>query len=136
MEKHILLTPLTYGGVEITEINLDLDSLSVIDLEKCERQTRAIFKASKTVFTGVIEMNKTYQSLIAAKASGLAIDVIRSLSARDYTQVCLLVMNFLLGGDSEEEVDLSNLFKDGKTQTSPTTATPPNLTASNPTSES
>ena len=136
MEIYTLLSPIIYNGEEIKEIMMDLEDLSVTDLEKCERATRNIFKGRKEVFTGIIEMNKTYQSLVAAKASGLHIQLIRSLKGRDFTQICLLVMNFLLGGDSEEDMAVDPLFTTGKTPNLPTTAIPQNLTEYGPHLES
>jgi len=101
MEKHILSKPITFDGKQITEVNLDLDGLSVADLEKAERITRSLLKKRETA--GVIELNKKYQINIAALASGIPYDAFRMMSAKDYTQIGLLVQNFLLGGDSWED---------------------------------
>lgn len=126
MEIVKLSKPLIYEGETINEIKLDLDNLSVIDLERCERQARTMLKRKETM--AVPETSKKYQSCVAAKASGLTIDAIRSLSARDYTAVCLEVMNFLLGGDSEEDDEEENTPKANKAQEkvgkTPTSTTP------------
>ena len=101
MENYIFSKPLEFEGKTYTEINMDLDGLSVDDLERCERQARSMLRRKENM--SVPETNKKYQACVAAKASGMPIEAIRALSGKDYTQVCLLVMNFLLDGDSEED---------------------------------
>ena len=103
MVTYVLSRPITHNGQPLTEISMDLDGLSADDLEKCERIARKML--GKKEFMGIPETNKRYTSVVAAKASGIPIDVIRSMSAKDYTQVCLEVQNFLLDGDSEEEME-------------------------------
>ena len=103
MEKYTLTKPITIDGENITEIILDLEALSVADLERAERQARAMFK--KKEFAAVIELNKKYQICVAAIASGHTVNDLRTLNGKDYTQICLLVSNFLLDGDSEEEME-------------------------------
>jgi|GEM_PF-1006911 len=101
MENYVLKKPITYDGETITEIDFDFDGLSAHDLEKAERIARGLLAKKESM--NVPETNKKYQSCVAAKACGRTVDFIRSLGAKDYTQVCLLVMNFLLDGDSEDE---------------------------------
>jgi len=110
METYVLKKPINYQGETINEIEFDFDGLSAQDLEKAERVARGML--AKKEFMNVPETNKKYQSCVAAKACGCTVDFIRSLGAQDYTQVCLLVMNFLLGGDSEDEEE--NAPKPGK----------------------
>lgn len=121
MEKYTLSKPITIDGENITEIILDLESLSVADLERAERQARAMFK--KKEFAAVIELNKKYQVCVAAIASGYTVSDLRTLNGKDYTQVCLLVSNFLLDGDSEgeelEELENEKARIHGKTPNSP-----------------
>jgi len=109
MEHYVLKKPVTFGGELITEIHLDLDGLSALDLEKAERIARGLLQKKETM--NVPETNKKYQACVAAKASGHTVDFIRSLGGKDYTQVCLLVMNFLLDGDSEDEGDTESKGK-------------------------
>ena len=101
MENYILKKPITFDGEEITEINMDLDDLSRIDLENCEKQARRL--AGKKRLVGLVEFNKDYLACVAAKAAGLKIDAVRSFSGKDYTQICLLVQDFLLDGESDED---------------------------------
>lgn len=118
MEKYTLTKPINYEGEVITEIHMDLEGLSVQNLERAEREARALLTKKESM--QVPETNKKYQACVAAKAAGLPLDVIRSLCGKDYTQICLLVMNFLLDGDSEEEEEEEDQpFRQGKTKTSP-----------------
>ena len=123
MEHYLLKKPVTCDGEVITEIHLDLDGLSAQDLEKAERIARGLLQKKESM--NVPETNKKYQACVAAKACGHTVDFIRSLGAKDYTQVCLLVMNFLLDGDSEDEEETEGNDKatapSGGTPTSKTT---------------
>ena len=101
MEKHILAKPIDYDGRRITEIAMDLDGLSVTDLERAEREAKAM--RTKRESSLMPEFDKKYQACVAATAAGVSVDLIRSLGGKDYTQVCMLVQNFLLDGDSEED---------------------------------
>jgi len=103
MEHYVLKKPTTYDGETITELEFDFDGLSAQDLEKAERIARGLLQKKEPM--NVPETNKKYQACVAAKACGRTVDFIRSLGAKDYTQICLLVMNFLLDGDSEDEED-------------------------------
>jgi len=133
METYVLNKPITFNGETITEINLDLENLSVNDLEKAEKDARK--QLQKKEYMAVPEMNKKYQAQVAAIASGLPIAAIRSLGAKDYTQVCLEVQNFLLDGDSQDpdEESETKTPASGKTSTSTprtTTNQPPTSTVS------
>jgi len=120
MEQYVLKKPITTaGGEQLTEITLNLEDLSVVDLENCEKQAKALLGKKKGM--PVPETNKTYLSCVAAKASGLKLNDIRSFGAQDYTQVCLLVQDFLLDGESEEEEtegEGKQTQKSGKIETS------------------
>lgn len=114
MEKHILAKPIDYDGRRITEIAMDLEGLSVNDLERAEREARAM--RSKKESSLMPDFDKKYQACVAAISAGLPVDLIRSLGAKDYTQICMSVQNFLLDGDSEEEE--TEPPKNGKIQNS------------------
>jgi len=119
MEHYVLKKPIEYDGETITEIDFDFDGLSAQDLERAERVARGLLQKRESM--NVPETNKKYQACVAAKACGRTVDFIRSLGAKDYTQVCLLVMNFLLDGDSEdeeEETEGNQTQKSGKTEIS------------------
>lgn len=101
MERYVLSTPVEFDGETVTEINMDLESLSAGALERAEKQARMMLGKKEQMH--VPETNKKYLSCVAAKAAGAKVDLIKSLSGKDYTQVCLLVQNFLLDGDSDME---------------------------------
>ena len=100
METYVLKRPIAIGnGETLTEICMDLEDLTPVDLESCEKQARIfISKGSKKKYIPVVETNKIYLACVAANASGLTLADIRSLKAQDYTQLCLWVQDFLLDG--------------------------------------
>ena len=112
MEKYTLSKPIIIDGKTVDEIILDLESLSVADLERAERQARASFK--KKEFAAVIELNKKYQINVASIASGYTVADLRNLTGKDYTQICLLVSDFLLDGGSETEEEDEEQQTNGK----------------------
>lgn len=124
MEKYILRRAINYNGETITEINMDLDGLSVEDLEKAEQTARSLIGKKQNIF--MIELNRKYQACVASVASKLPLEAIRSLSGKDYTQVCMLVADFLVDGDWEETESLTggNQNKFGETQTLKTSKIP------------
>ena len=100
MEKHILAKSITHDGEVYKEINFDLEGLKRKDLETAEKITRA--KRGRTP-VAVIELDKIYQINLATMAADVPPDVFELLGAKDYTQICLKVQDFLLAGESEAE---------------------------------
>mgnify|MGYP006924686371 CR=1 FL=1 len=45
----------------------------------------------------MLESSKVYQSILAAKASGVAVDLIQGLPAKEFSRVTGEVQGFLLG---------------------------------------
>lgn len=103
METYKLRKPIDVDGVLIETINMDFDSLSGKDLERCEKQAKMLLGKGKSVQMTVPETNKTYLSCVAAMASGMKAHSILELGAKDYTQITLLVQGFLLDGESDLE---------------------------------
>jgi hypothetical protein len=101
MENYILKKPINFDGEEIKEINLDFDELSYKDLERAEKEARLRLKKKETM--AIPEMNKKYLACVAAIAGGVKAELIFSLKANDFTQITMLVMNFLMDGESEED---------------------------------
>lgn len=135
MERYVLSTPIEFDGEKITEINMDLDGLSAGALERAEKQARMMLGKKEQMH--VPETNKKYLSCVAAKAASVKVDLIKSLSGKDYTQVCLLVQNFLLDGDSdsesEEEQDfITRASSETSKSTTPTKKTPEDGSADSP----
>ena len=98
MEKHVLAKPIAHDGETIVEINFDFENLKRKDLDQAEKITRA--KHGKALIT-VVELNKTYQMYLASMAADVPPAVFELLGAKDYTQIALMVQDFLLSGESE-----------------------------------
>lgn len=79
----------------MTELNLDFDQLTGEDVIKCENQ----YAAMDGVSIFYKEANKTYQAVVAARAAGVPVELIKALKARDFTRVTLRAQNFLIGTD-------------------------------------
>jgi len=88
-----LQTPVEFEGATVSELELDLDSLTGADLIAAERESNG----------PVSEMSKGYQAALAARAAGKPLELIHALKARDFTEVTVRVQGFLLGMDSEGE---------------------------------
>jgi hypothetical protein len=101
MEEYILKKPITFDGSEVKALNLDLDGLTVDKLEKAEQQARVLLGKKESIV--IPALNQKYCACVAAIAAGVKVALVRSLAANDYTQLCMLVQNFLLGGDSDSE---------------------------------
>lgn len=86
-----LSKPVEWEGERVEELNLNLDDLTGIDLEAAERE----WVMSGGV--GMAETSKIYLLAVAARATGKRVEVLRRLSAKDYTKVSVMVQNFLLG---------------------------------------
>jgi len=97
---HVLNKQIAFNGETYTEINFDLDNLRRVDLDTAEKITRA--RHGKTPIV-VIELNKTYQVCLATMAADVPPGVFELLGARDYTQIALMVQDFLLGGESDAQ---------------------------------
>ena len=82
-----------FDDKEHNEINVDFDKLTGADIIAAETETMML---TQSPTSGVLELSKAYQAVIVAKASGLAVDCIMSLSAKDFSKVTLEASNFLL----------------------------------------
>lgn len=91
-----LSKPYKYEDKKISEITFDLDSLTGKDIISAEREASAI--AGKPV----IDVDKTYQVCLIAKAAGVVYDLIVGLPARDFVRVIGPAQDFLLGISAPE----------------------------------
>ena len=97
LEKVIILSrPVNFDGDEIKEINLDFEKLTGEDIERAEMQYNA--ENPQNSLTMVKEMSKGFAAIVAAKAAGVNVGVIRKLSAPDYAKVTMRTALFLMGG--------------------------------------
>lgn len=92
-----LVQPIDFEGECITEIQLDLESLTGADLISAERE------ASPSVQVNLAkELTKEYQVLVAARASKRPKELFLKLGAKDFTRITLTVQNFFVASESAE----------------------------------
>ena len=122
MTTHVLKTPITHDGRTIRELQLDFSKVQGRDLIEVERAVDFLMKDKKQGKSPVAIFNTEYQACVAARAALLPVDVIFSLSGSDFTQICLLTLNYLLGveGNTGDEAghgdaDIVITIKDIKT---------------------
>lgn len=90
-EKAIFDSPITFEDKEYKELVLDFDGLSGKDMVAAEKETRLLGDNPP-----VLELNKTYQAVVAAKAAKVKVDLVMDLPAKEFTKVTLLAQSFLL----------------------------------------
>ncbi|MDO5116000.1 MAG: phage tail assembly protein [Synergistaceae bacterium] len=81
-----------FEGKKHTELTVDLDGLTGRELIDAEAEAFAITARPVT------DIDKTYQSCVAAKAAKVPADLLFRLPARDFAKITSAVQNFLLGG--------------------------------------
>ena len=91
-----LSLPTKIDGQEITEICLVFDLLDRASL--CMATEYAI-KRGYTSASGPIEGNRDFLAYLAAEAASLAPSEINGLNARDFTQVCNIMKDYLVTKD-------------------------------------
>lgn len=97
MEKKFPLSkPFQFEGQEYTELVLDFENLTGADIEKAEAQYLA--ESPNNQMTMVKEMAKGYAAIIASKAAGVHVALIRALPASDYSKITMRTTLFLMGG--------------------------------------
>ncbi len=84
--------PIELNGETVSEINLDLESLTGDDLIKAETEYTAINGA----LVGVPELSKAYLIHVAARAAKMNPEDLRGLAAKDYSKLTMEVQSFLL----------------------------------------
>ncbi len=77
----------------IEELDLDLDALTGADVDFCVREA----SAAKGELVRVLVTDLDFHMQVAAKSSGIGVDALRKLSARDYVEVATAVQGFLVG---------------------------------------
>ena len=98
MGKNVLKLrkPIMVDGVEKTELEYDLDSLSGDDVKQAVNDLQ-----NAGIMPTIVELDINYHAAIFAKATGLDFVDMSRLSARDYTKATALVRDFFLA-DVEE----------------------------------
>lgn len=87
-----LSAPVKYEDRELSEIVLDLDSLTGDDLASAEAEMQLA-----GVVPVMVDTSKRYMMHVAAKAAGVPVELIGRLKAPDATKVTLAVQGFLMG---------------------------------------
>lgn len=88
-----LSKPTQINGSEITELNLDLESLRGKDLMELENSFRKYYRGE---FVPAINIDSRYHMFVAGRASGINPEDLGELYAPDFVAVCSEVQNFLL----------------------------------------
>ncbi|GHS91252.1 hypothetical protein AGMMS49957_18030 [Synergistales bacterium] len=88
---------LRHKGQDLTELDIQLETLTGVDLIEVEQQ---LFKSGKVAL--MPDYSKVYLIRVAARAARIPVEVMETLSARDFTVVTNQVQSFLMGSDSEE----------------------------------
>jgi len=91
-----LSRPTKINGSELTEINLDLETLKGKDLMELETSFRKLYRGD---YVPVLNIDIRYQCLVAGRVSGINPDDLSELYAPDFSSVCSEVQSFLLGSD-------------------------------------
>ncbi|MFC3802804.1 phage tail assembly protein [Cohnella sp. GCM10012308] len=94
-EVYTFARPVLFEGAEYKQITVDFDKLTGEDILSSERQYRAD-QSRNGGGSLAPEMDKAYQAIIVAKASGVHAGLIRAASAKDFTRLTLRARNFLL----------------------------------------
>lgn len=97
--KMKLKKPINFEGELITELNLDLDCLTGKDMIDAQKEIQSLD-------VPVLEFNKEYLAVVAAKACGMPTDLIPLLGIKDFSTITVQVQNFLLGEESVPEQTL------------------------------
>lgn len=97
--KITLKKPINFEGEVITELNLDLDSLTGRDMIEAQKEIQSMD-------VPIQEFNKEYLAVVAAKACGRPTDLIPLLGIKDFSTVTVQVQNFLLGEELPQEQTL------------------------------
>lgn len=90
-----LSRPLKVDDKDIAEVVLDFDKLSGADVEACEIE--ASERSGRPVAIKMIDTG--FHAQLAARASGIPVERLRALSARDYIRVTTAVQGFLADAD-------------------------------------
>ena len=95
--KITLKKAISATGKSIKELDLDLDSLTGNDLIEAEKQVMVTDNIPV-----VMDFNRSFLISVAARASKIPADALKSLSAKDFSNITNTVQRFLTGTDSGE----------------------------------
>jgi len=81
-------------GEEVTELKLDLEKLTGNDLIQAEKEYRLLAPDGGVLAPEMY--SKEYHALIAARATGVDVEVIKNLPAQKFAAISMAVQNFML----------------------------------------
>jgi hypothetical protein len=87
------ISPVTEGQIGVEVIDMNLDALTGADVEFCVREA----SSAKGEMVRVLVTDLDFHIHLAAQASGVAVNDLRRLSARDFVEVATSVQAFLTG---------------------------------------
>lgn len=94
-EQYKLKKPVTFEEVNYEALTLDFDKLTGNDILSAETQYRVEQPDASNVL--VKELTKAYQAYVVARAADVPVELVRSLSANDFTRLTVQAQSFLLG---------------------------------------
>ena len=87
-----LSKPLTFEEKTYEVLTLDLESLTGADMEQVEREFAALGQ-----FSGMVETSKIFLAMLAARAAGVRVDLVKKLPLKDYSKLTMQGQTFLFG---------------------------------------
>lgn len=94
--KHKLSRPYNYEGIEFTELDVNLESLTTADYEKAEREFKVLNQPTNIQ---VIETETGFVKIILCKAIGKTHDFLDNLPIADFAKLKMVTQGFLLTGN-------------------------------------
>lgn len=91
MQKIIFKNPFVFEEKEYKELTLHLESLTGKDIINAAAEARTL----ETAPSPVPELSKAYQAVVAAKAARVPVEFLLELPAKEFSNITLLVENFL-----------------------------------------
>lgn len=93
MEDFPLKKPIDFEGKKIESLSLDLDKLTGADIMLCEQEFRDRSRPGEIV--ELIEVNKIFLAIVAARAAGVTFELFQALHAKDFCRITVEVQAFL-----------------------------------------
>ena len=93
MKTFKLQKPVKLNGSEISEVNLELDTLKGKDLLELETGFRRMYRGE---YVPVINLDTRFQAWVAGRACGINPEDLGELYGPDFVAICQEVQNFLL----------------------------------------
>ena len=90
MEKIVFKSPFEFEGKSYDGLELNLDKLTGADVMQAEREFAALGN-----FAGLVDTNKTFQAMLAARSAGVPVEFLQALPAKDFSRITIVVQNFL-----------------------------------------